>query len=185
VPDVKNEKNNYEIKIPKFSSLILTHDINGEVKGLKEWSKENRPYVPIVFYSFRIMVAIGMLFLLIAIVGGILLYRKKLYDFKPYLFLVAISTPLGFIATIAGWFTAETGRQPYAVYGYLKTMDAATKINSEVVLSSLITFIIIYSLMFISFIFYVHHVIKKTPAIYDDPEWLKYATHTNHVTEKK
>jgi cytochrome bd ubiquinol oxidase subunit I len=189
VPDVKNEKNNYEIKIPKLSSLILTHHTNGEVKGLKEWSKENRPYVPIVFYSFRVMVGLGMLFLLIAVTGGVLLYRKKLYDFKPYLFLVSISTPLGFIATISGWFVAETGRQPYVVYGYLKTMDAATKINSEVVLSSLIAFIIIYSLMFISFIFYVHHVIKKTPAIYDNadynPEWLKVATHTNHVTEKK
>jgi len=189
IPDIKNEKNNYEIKIPKLASLILTHNWNGEVKGLKEWSTEDRPFVPITFFSFRIMVGLGMLFLLMGIVGGILLFTKKLYDFKPFLYLLTISTPLGFIATIAGWFVAETGRQPYVVYGYLKTMDATSKISSHMVSSTLISFIIIYILMFISFIFYVHHVIKKTPAIYDisndNPEWLKAATHTNHITKEE
>lgn len=190
LPNSKQEKNEHSLAIPKVTSLILTHHWDGEVKGLKEWPKEERPPVATVFFSFRIMVGLGLLFLFIALTGIILRWRKKLL--APYLWLCTLATPLGFVATILGWIVAEVGRQPYVVYGYLKTKDALSPVIPEAVFGSLIGFIIIYSLLLFAFLFYAHHLIKKGPLVSaeefkdpDETEWLHLATHTTHLTQDR
>jgi cytochrome d ubiquinol oxidase subunit I len=163
LPDQKKEMNKFEVSIPKLGSLILTHNPNGEVKGLKSVSKDDRPYMPIVFYSFRIMVAIGLWLILTGIIGFILRINNTLFKQRWFHKWCLFSSPLGFIAIIAGWFTTETGRQPWVVYNLLRTKDAASILNPDTVLTSLILFIIIYFVLFSSFIFYLARLVKKRP----------------------
>lgn len=186
VPNAEKEVNEYTISVPKLTSFILTHHWDGEVLGLKNWPKEERPPVATVFYSFRIMVGLGFWFLLIAYLG--LKFRFN----NPYLRLCVLSTPLGIVATICGWIVAEVGRQPYVVYGTLKTKDALSPVIPEAVLGSLIGFMITYSLMLFAFLFYCHHFIKKGPVSItkdrvdeDETEWLHLATHTTHLTHDR
>lgn len=188
LPNTKAEKNEHVIAIPYVTSLILTHDWKGEVKGLKAWPKEERPPVSTVFFSFRIMVGLGFFFLFLTVLGLILRLRGKFHA-KPFLYLCMLATPLGFIATICGWIVAEVGRQPYVVYGYLKTKDALSPVIPEAVLGSLIGFVVIYALMFCFFLFYTHHLIKKGPLItvadtkdQEETEWLHVISHTTHTT---
>jgi cytochrome d ubiquinol oxidase subunit I len=126
VPDTDGEVNRYEIAVPKGASLILRHDPDGEVSGLTEVPAEDRPNVPVVFFSFRVMVAIG--FSLVAVAGlGLWLRRKgRLYDTHWFLRLCVFASPLGFVAVIAGWLVAEAGRQPWVVYGMMRTAEGAT-----------------------------------------------------------
>jgi cytochrome bd ubiquinol oxidase subunit I len=162
IPDSKLEKNEMSIAIPRLTSLILTHSWDGEVKGLKDWPASERPPVATVFYTFRVMVGIGFLFLFIVAWGSYLRYKDKLKN-KAFLWLCVLTTPLGFIATICGWIVAEVGRQPYVVYGFLKTKDALSPVIPEAVLGSLIGFVITYSMMMFAFLFYCSGLIKKGP----------------------
>lgn len=163
MPDIHTETNQYAIDVPKLGSIILTHELNGEIQGLKTVPPQERPYVPIVFYSFRIMVGIGILFLLTAFTAQYLRMRNKLYTTRWFLRWCNIIAPLGFIAVITGWFTTETGRQPWIVYGLLHTKDAASILPASSVLTSLIAFIILYLLMLGAFIFYLLYLVKKGP----------------------
>lgn len=191
IPNPKEEKNEMEIAIPYLSSLILTHEFDGEVKGLKNWPKEERPPVTTVFYSFRIMVGLGFFFLFIALLG--LFYKFRGDRYPNYFYKLCVMTiPLGFIATISGWITAEVGRQPYVIYHYLKTHDALSPVIPEAVFGSLIGFISIYTLLLFAFLFYGHHLIRKGPQIsaeefkdLDETEWLHVATHTTHLTQDR
>ena len=126
IPDQEAETNHFEIAIPKFASLYLTHDINGEVKGLKEWPKEDRPPVAIVYFAFRIMVGVGMLMLLTVYTGLFLWKKGSLFASRRYLRLCTMVAPVGFIAVLAGWTTTEVGRQPWVIYGLMRTRDAVT-----------------------------------------------------------
>lgn len=191
IPDPKTESNLYTIEIPKLSSLILKHEWDGEVKGLKDWPKEERPPVASVFYAFRIMVGLGFFFLLIAALGVLCKLRKKTPP-TFYLYLCVLSIPLGFIATISGWIVAEVGRQPYVVYGFLKTKDALSPVIPEAVMVSLIGFMITYALLLFAFLFYGYHLIKKGPQYVSEEfkneqetEWLHLATHTTHLTQDR
>jgi cytochrome d ubiquinol oxidase subunit I len=165
IPDQENQKNNYEVKIPKLASLILTHKIDGEIKGLKEWDKKDQPPVSIVFWSFRVMVLIGILMLLTAITAAILFFRKKLFTTKWFQLFCMAMMPAGFIALLAGWFVTEVGRQPYTIYGILRTSNSASSIISEQIIVSLAAFIIVYSLMFLAATYYILKIIKKGPII--------------------
>lgn len=189
VPDSEAEKNDYAIAIPNLTSLILTHQWDGEVLGLKHWPKNERPPVSIVFYAFRIMVGLGFLFLFTIIVGLILNARNKLNN-KFYLWGCVLLTPMGFVATICGWIVTEVGRQPYVVYGFLRTKDAVSPVIPEAVFGSLIGFIVTYTLMFFAFLYYFHILIKKGPELpgreksdETETEWLHVATHTTHLTQ--
>jgi cytochrome d ubiquinol oxidase subunit I len=126
IPDEKAEKNHFEIAIPKLASIYLTHDINGEVKGLKEWPKEDRPPVAVVYFAFRIMVGIGMLMLLTVYTGLFLWKRNRLFTSRRYLRFCTIVAPVGFVAVLAGWTTTEVGRQPWVIYGLMRTSQAVT-----------------------------------------------------------
>ena len=146
IPDEENERNLIEIgRIPFILSFLGYHDINAEVKGLRDFPKDERPPVLITLFSFRIMVALGTLFPLLTIIGIFL--RKRLLDHPWYLWIMLFATPLPYIAIELGWVLAEVGRQPWIVYGLLKTSDAASPVASSQVLGSLIAFILVYGLL--------------------------------------
>ncbi len=168
IPNEEQERNDFEIGIPNLASLILTHDIDGEIKGLKELAPEDRPNVPIVFWSFRLMVGSGILLILVAVYGLYCRYRHTLYS-NRYLHMGCVAViPLGFIATLAGWFTAEVGRQPYTVQGLLRTADSVSPIEAYSVAVSLTLFVVVYTILFIAYLYYMNKLLRKGPR-YDPP----------------
>ncbi|HEX4870473.1 MAG TPA: cytochrome ubiquinol oxidase subunit I, partial [Moraxellaceae bacterium] len=126
LPDQEREANRFAIEIPRLGSLILTHDWNGEIRGLKEWPRDERPPVAVVFFAFRLMVAAGLLMLLVGALSLYLRLRRRLYDSPAFLRLCQACLPLGFVGILAGWFTTEVGRQPWTVYGLLRTADSTS-----------------------------------------------------------
>jgi len=162
IPDAKKEQNAYEVKIPHLASIILTHDKNGEIKGLKDFNKEDRPPVAIVFWSFRIMVGIGFLMLAIAIFSAIQYFRGKLFDSKFLKIWWMLMMPSGFIALLAGWFVTEVGRQPFTAYGIIRTVHSVSPaITGPQVAMSLLAFVIMYVFIFGSGSYYILKLIKK------------------------
>jgi cytochrome bd ubiquinol oxidase subunit I len=163
-PDQKAEVNHFEIAIPHIASFIITHDLNGLFKGLKDFKPEDRPPVLPVFFAFRIMVAIGMTMIAIGGIGVFLWWRKSLYHTGWYLRALTYAWPLGFIAILAGWWVTETGRQPFIIYGVLRTLDAVSAVSFGAVLTSLILFVLVYSSVFSMGILYINKLIEKGPA---------------------
>jgi cytochrome bd ubiquinol oxidase subunit I len=146
IPDEKNERNSLEIgSIPGLLSFLGYRDINAEVKGLKDIPKDERPPVLLSMLSFRVMVTLGLLFPLLCIIGWV--KRNNLIENKKYLKVMLWIIPLPYLATTTGWALAEVGRQPWIVYGLLKTSDAASPLASYQVLVSLIAFILVYGLL--------------------------------------
>jgi len=164
IPDMAAETNHVEIGIPKLASLILTHSLDGEVPGLTEWAPEDRPYVPIVFWSFRIMVAIGLLMLVVGLIGAWQRLRGRLYATLWFLRLCVACTPIGFVAILAGWITTEAGRQPWVVYGLLRTADAASPaVTGGSVLASLLAFVLAYTVIFGAGLYFMVRLVQKGP----------------------
>lgn len=163
-PDAAAETNHYEISIPNLASFIITHDFNGTFKGLKDFKPEDRPPVWAVFVSFRVMVGIGLLMIVTGFVGVFLWWRRTLFDTGWYLKSVSYMWPLGFIAIVAGWWVTEIGRQPYLVYGILRTKDAASPVAFGAVLTSLTLFVLVYSSVFSMGVLYINRLIEKGPA---------------------
>lgn len=164
IPDPANERNRLEIAIPALGSLILTHDLDGEVKGLKDWPKEDRPAVIMPFFGFRLMVAIGMLMIFVAVAGFVLRLMGKLYGARWFLRLCSAMLPSGFIAVLAGWFVTETGRQPWVVYGVMRTIEGASPVIAwGTVLTSLIVFVVVYGLIFSAGTYYIFRLIERGP----------------------
>lgn len=162
-PDQKAEETKYKIEIPSAASLILTHKADGEIKGLKEWAPEDRPPVAIVFWSFRVMVGIGMLMLLTGFVGVFLYWRKKLFEARAFHIWCAAMMPSGFIAVLAGWFVTEVGRQPWTVYGVLRTQESVSPVLPEYIAISLMIFIVSYIFIFGMGTYYILKLIGKGP----------------------
>lgn len=162
-PDQTEEKTKYALEIPKLSSLILTHELDGEVRGLKEWPRDERPPVAWVFWSFRVMVAIGVMMAMTGVIAAVLYFRKKLFDTRWFQLWCMVLTPSGFIAVIAGWFVTEIGRQPYIVYGALRTSEAVSPVVGPSVALSLLAFIVTYSFVFGAGSYYILRLIGKGP----------------------
>lgn len=161
VPNEKEQKNHFEISIPKMASLILTHDLNGEVKGLNEF-KGNTPPVALVFYSFRIMVALGLLMVAIGMVSAIQYFRGRLFESKWLHIWWVIMMPSGFVALLAGWFVTEIGRQPYTAYGVIRTIESVSPaISGPQVAWSLLAFIVMYVIIFGTASYYILKLISK------------------------
>ena len=149
IPDEKAERNHFDITIPKLASFYLTHDWNGEIKGLKEWAPQDRPPVKIVFFAFRIMVGCGLVMLAVVVTGWVLWRRGKLYSSPAWLRLLPWGMPLGFIAVLAGWTTTEVGRQPWVVYGLLRTSEAVTPtLTAGDVTLSLASYVLAYLVIY-------------------------------------
>jgi cytochrome d ubiquinol oxidase subunit I len=162
-PDQEEEKTKYAIEIPKLSSLILTHDFNGEVKGLKEWPKQERPPVAWIFWSFRIMVGMGVLMIFTGISAAILFLRKKLFSKRWFQLWCMAMIPSGFVAVLAGWFVTEIGRQPYIIYCVMRTAEAVSPVIGFQVALSLLAFIFSYVFVFGAGSYYIIRLIAKGP----------------------
>jgi cytochrome d ubiquinol oxidase subunit I len=149
IPDEQTESNRYALDIPHGGSLILTHSWSGAVAGLKSFPSDDRPPVAIPFYAFRVMVALGVLMVLVAWVGLWKWRRGTAFTSRSYLKSWLWMMPSGFIALLAGWWVAEVGRQPWVVYGLLRTADAVSpNITDGSVLASLIVYVAVYVSLF-------------------------------------
>jgi cytochrome bd ubiquinol oxidase subunit I len=146
LPDEENEQNSIQIgSIPGVLSFLGHHDFNAEIKGLKEFPKDERPPVLLTFVSFRGMIALGTYFVLVMIIG--VWKRNQLLDSPAYLKVMLYSIPLPYLAIQMGWIVAEVGRQPWIVYGVMKTSDAVSPIATSQVATTLVGFILIYGLL--------------------------------------
>jgi cytochrome bd ubiquinol oxidase subunit I len=164
LPDQAAATNHYEVKIPKLGSLILTHSLDGQVPGLSQWPPADRPYVPLVFFAFRLMVGLGSLMLGVAAAGLWLRLRGRLYEAGWFLKVAVACSPIGFIALLAGWMTTEAGRQPWVVYGLMRTADAVTPaVTGAAALTSLAAFVIVYALIFPAGVYYMIRLVQRGP----------------------
>jgi cytochrome d ubiquinol oxidase subunit I len=152
-PNAKTETNDYAITIPKLAAIINTHHVNGRLIGLKSVPASDRPVVAAVFWSFRIMVGLGLLMLLAAVIGLYLRWKGSLYEHKWFLKFCILLAPTGFISIITGWFVAELGRQPWIIYNYLRTIDAHSPVSLYQVLTSFIAIVLVYGVIFGYFYF--------------------------------
>ncbi|WP_413285785.1 cytochrome ubiquinol oxidase subunit I [Vibrio sp. MA40-2] len=168
LPDDEAQEMKYEIAIPKLGSLILTHDLNGSIQGLDAFPEEDRPPVSIVFWSFRVMVGIGMGMLAIGLTSLWLRKKDRLYEASLFHRICIAFGPSGFIAVLAGWITTEVGRQPYTVYGLLRTVDSASPVDASAVGASLVAFIIVYFCVFGAGFFYLIRLMRKSPTRYEE-----------------
>jgi len=166
--NISQEKrsNSFSIEIPKLASLINTHQLDGQLIGLENISKNELPRVAVVFYSFRIMVGCGFLIILLNILGLYFWYKKKLTQKSWYLRLLILSAPSGFIALLTGWFTSEVGRQPWVVYNLIKTKDLVSHVTSSQVLHGFIVILVTYGLIFgVGYMNFFFIIIKKGPIV--------------------
>lgn len=163
IPDDKNQKLDYAIAIPKASSLILKHDPDAPLAGLDTIAPDKRPPVWIVFWSFRIMVGLGFLMLGLGLWSLVARMRKRLYDWPMLHRLALLMGPSGFVAVIAGWVTTEVGRQPWTVYGLLRTADSVSPIAAPAVATSLAAFVVVYFAVFGIGTWYILHLMKDAP----------------------
>jgi len=165
VPDDKNATMRYALEIPDLGSLILTHSWDGVIKGLKEWPADERPPVAFPFYGFRLMVAIGFIMLAVAIAGQVLLRSGgRIYRSDWFLRLCQWVMPLGFIAVVAGWVTTEVGRQPWTVYGLMRTSDSVSpSLTGSDVAISLALYVVVYLIMFPTGIAFMAGLVRRGP----------------------
>ncbi|MBT3144853.1 cytochrome ubiquinol oxidase subunit I [Neptunomonas phycophila] len=176
-PDMEAEETKYALKIPHLGSLILTHTWDGQFEGLKSFAPEDRPYAPVVFWSFRIMVALGMLMLLLGVCGLWLRWKKRLYESPLFLKFALAMGPAGLIAILAGWFTTEVGRQPWVVYGVMRTVDAASDHSVAALTTTLVAFVVVYFAVFGIGVKYMLSLIKEGPEEHHDPADGEDSTH--------
>jgi cytochrome bd ubiquinol oxidase subunit I len=163
LPDMETGKTKYAIEIPKLGSLILKHSLDAPLAGLDTVPRENWPPVPITFWSFRIMVGLGFLMMGLGLLSLWMRWRGRLYDSRLLHGFAMAMGPAGFIAVLAGWITTETGRQPFTVYGLLRTVDSASPLAAPAVASSLIAFVIVYFLLFTAGVVYILRLMAEPP----------------------
>jgi cytochrome d ubiquinol oxidase subunit I len=171
IPDDKNAEMKYAIEVPRLGSLILTHTWDGAIKGLKEWPVQDRPPVGPPFFAFRIMVGIGILMLLVAIAGQVLMRSNgRLWRSDGFLRLCTWFAPLGFVAVICGWVVTEVGRQPWTVYGLMRTADSVSpSLTGHDVAISLALYVIVYLVMFPTGVAFMAGLVRRGPAETEEP----------------
>ena len=164
LPDQSRERNDFAIEVPYLGSLILTHSLHGTIQGLKDFPADQRPPVAIVFFAFRIMVGLAVLMLLLVAVGWWLRYRHELFTSSWYLRTCQVAIPIGFIAVLAGWTTTEVGRQPWTVYGLLRTAKSVTpSLTGRDVLLSLLVYAVAYLVIYPTGFLYMLSLVRRGP----------------------
>ena len=163
IPNDKEQRLDYAIGIPKLSSLILKHDLNAPLAGLDTVPDDEQPPVAIVFWSFRVMVTIGFAMLGLGLWSLFARWRGKLYDWRWLHRAALMMAPSGFAAVLAGWITTEVGRQPWVIYGLLRTSDAASPLDAPAVATSLVAFVIVYFTVFGAGVWYILHLMNGSP----------------------
>jgi cytochrome d ubiquinol oxidase subunit I len=165
IPNQAAERNDWAFEIPDLGSLILTHSFAGAVQGLKDFPADQRPPVAVIFFSFRIMVGLGLLMLAAVAAGWWLRWRDRLFDSVWYLRICQLAIPIGFLAVLAGWTTTEVGRQPWTVYGLLRTADSVTpSLTGSDVLASLLFYVVCYLVIYPTGVAFMIASARKGPA---------------------
>jgi len=168
-PNQMEQKNAWALSIPNGLSVLATGDRHGQIQGLKSFPQADQPpAIPLIFYSFRIMVVIGMVFMALMVWTSVIwlkgqLSAKAIFNHRWLLRAWIASIPLGYVATECGWIVREVGRQPWVIYGLLRTRDAASTLPASAVAVSLVTFVIIYSSLFILFLIFAARILRKGP----------------------
>lgn len=164
LPDMEAAETRYAVAIPKLGSLILEHSWDGRVTGLDAFPRSEWPNVPVVFWSFRVMVAIGLAMIAFGLTAAYRAARRRLFDARWLLRWAVVMGPAGFVAILAGWFVTEIGRQPYIVYGLMRTSEAASPIDALAVAGSLLAFIAVYTVVFGAGVFYLLRLMRRNPS---------------------
>ncbi|WP_186118967.1 cytochrome ubiquinol oxidase subunit I [Burkholderia gladioli] len=168
LPDMDAEVTRYAIQLPHLGSLILTHSWDGEIRGLKTFPREDRPYSPIIFWTFRVMAGLGFLMLFAVLLGCWLRRGARLYDSRVFQRFMLWMGPSGIVALLAGWITTEVGRQPWTVYGVLRTEHSVSPLSGQQVGVTLLLFVIVYFLVFGTGVYYMLKLMRKGPSIGHD-----------------
>jgi cytochrome d ubiquinol oxidase subunit I len=169
LPDQEGERNRFEVGIPRFGSFIVAGDFDAELHGLDAFAPEDRPPVAWVFWGFRVMVGLGMAMIGMGLWGAFLWWRRGLEKSRLYQVAAFAMAPAGFIAVLAGWISAEVGRQPWIVYGVLRTADAVSPVSGGQVGSSLLVFVIAYAIVFSAGSLYILRLIARGPGSGERP----------------
>jgi cytochrome d ubiquinol oxidase subunit I len=162
-PDMDKEETRFSVPVPRLGGLLLTHSWDGQITGLKDIPKENRPNSTIVFWTFRVMVGLGMLMIALGLWSLVLRRSGRLWSSPLFLRAANWMGPAGLIALLAGWFTTEIGRQPFVVYGVMRTADAASGHDLATVSVTLAAFVVVYFFVFGAGIAYVLRIVRQGP----------------------
>jgi len=165
IPDMQAETTRYALSVPHLGSLLLTHTWDGEIRGLKSFPRDERPNSTVVFWSFRVMVGLGLLMIVLAVTAWILHRRGRLYDSAWFHRFAVLMGPSGFVTLLAGWVTTEVGRQPWVVYGVMRTSQAASPLSAQQVGLSLMAFVVVYFLVFGTGIYYMLKLMRAGPNV--------------------
>ena len=169
-PDMQREETRFAVEIPVLGSLILKHSLTEPIPALKDFPPEDRPNATVVFWTFRIMVGLGLLMILTGLWSLWLRWRHRLYESRAFLRLVLAMGPSGLIAILAGWFTTEIGRQPWVIYGLMRTRDAVSLHSVTQMSVSLVAFVVVYFFVFGIGLVYVLRLVRKGPIPHEGRE---------------
>jgi cytochrome d ubiquinol oxidase subunit I len=148
LPNMQAERTDYALELPHLGALVLTHTWNGTVRGLKDFPPADRPYAPTLFWAFRVMVALGLLMAALGLAGLVQRWRGRLYEATWLQRCMVAMGPAGFLALLSGWTVTEVGRQPFTVYGLLRTADSVSPIDLPGIAISLAAFVVVYLLVY-------------------------------------
>jgi cytochrome d ubiquinol oxidase subunit I len=163
VPDQQHQRNRFALGLPLLGSIWLTHSLDGRVDGLKNTPIDRQPQMGWVFYGFRVMYGTAIVMFGVAVASLWLRWQGRLFANRWFLRTLVAMTPSGIVATLGGWYLAETGRQPWVIYGVLRTLDAVSPVPADALLSSLIAFICIYALFLTAFVLFALRMIRRGP----------------------
>ena len=163
IPDMEEAETKYAVGIPKLGSLILKHDPDAELQGLDAFPRDEWPNATVIFWTFRVMVGLGLLMIAVGVVSLVLRTRDSLYENRWFHRACVAMGPTGFVAILAGWITTEMGRQPWIVQGYMRTADAASPVGAGSLMTSLAMFVVTYTFVFGIGIYYLLRLMRQPP----------------------
>jgi len=164
VPDQAGQRNRFTLGIPYLGSIWLTHSLDGRVEGLKNTPRDRQPLMAMTFYGFRVMYATAIAMFAVGVASLWLRWKRRLFTTRWFLRALVVMSPAGLIATLGGWYLAETGRQPWVIYGVLRTADAISPVPASVLLGSLVAFVCVYGLFMTAFLIFVFRIVRQGPS---------------------
>jgi cytochrome bd ubiquinol oxidase subunit I len=165
MPNMAEERTDWAVEIPHLGALVLTHSWDGSIRGLKEFPPQDRPPSPVVFWAFRVMVGLGLLMAAVGLCAAYLRIGGQLYTSRWLQRIALAMAPAGFIALLAGWTVTEVGRQPFTVYGVLRTTDSVSPVGLPGVAASLTGFVVVYSIVFGAGFVFLLRVVRRPPVV--------------------
>ncbi|MDB4900407.1 MAG: cytochrome ubiquinol oxidase subunit, partial [Gemmatimonadetes bacterium] len=163
VPDQAHQRNRFQMGTPYLGSIWLTSSLKGTFGGLRNTPVELQPRMVLVFYSFKLMLALGITMFTLAVISLWLRWHGRLYSARWFLRTLVVMTPSGVVATLGGWYMAEIGRQPFVITGMMRTADAVSPVPPAMLLSTLIAFVGVYAVVFLAFLIFTLRIIRRGP----------------------